>query len=264
MKRIVLLVIGCVFSINSFAQGTATDFSVADCSGSTRSLFSELDAGKIIVLGWTMPCSSCAGPLLDVHNAVLNYAISHPGVVEYWVADDQANTACPTVVNWCNSNGITNVASHFSNSAIDMLDYESIGMPKVVVLGCTSHKVYYNKNGNPSGAEVTNAIEAALSDLAASCQLGAEELQTANFDLNCFPNPASSSMKVSFTHESSDDLVIEIYSLNGTLLKNIALEKSNNEKQEIEVNIDDLTSGFYLLKLVDGNSSEITKIQVAR
>jgi hypothetical protein len=263
MKRIGLLITGCMLSLASFGQTNATDASPVDCNGVTHNLFTDLDAGKIIVIGWTMPCATCAAPLLEVHNAVLNYLPTNPGVVEYWLTDDFANTNCSSIQGWAATNGINN-AIFFSSAELDMFDYGTTGMPKVVVVGCSDHKVYYNRNDNPTGAGVTGGVDQALLDIASACALGQKDLENAKFGLECFPNPASSKLNVTFTHESSDNLMIEVYNISVALFKTMALEKSNSKKQEIQVNVEELIPGLYFLKLVDETSSEVVKIQIVR
>ena len=236
-------------------QTNATNVTVTDCAGVSHNLFSELDAGKIIVIGWTMPCATCAGPLLGVHNSVLNYYFTNPGVVEYWLTDDFANTSCATVEGWSNANGITN-AIYFSSSELNMYDYGSAGMPKVVVLGCADHKVFYNQNDTPNEHDATIAIDAALADIASGCtDLGLNE-EASLFGLLCYPNPANSVLNVAFTSLPSINSLLEVYSINGTLLKSIPLLQLSSS-QEFQVNISEFVDGIYLLKINDGNKAEI-------
>jgi hypothetical protein len=256
-----LLILALLVSGNSLAQTNATAASPVDCNGVTHDLFAEMDAGKIIVIGWTMPCATCASPLLDVHNAVLNFAISDPGVVEYWLTDDFANTDCNSIQGWCSTNGITN-ATIFSSAELSMFDYGTTGMPKVVVVGCTDHKVYYNRNDSPTGAGVTDAVNQALSDIAASCQLGNDELNKSKFDLSCYPNPANSQIIVSFNMATAENVSLEVLDLNGAILKRMDVEKSKVLEGNVLVDVKDLKGGVYLLKIVSKDEAEVIKFQV--
>lgn len=261
MKRIGLLLFVSLLSIESYSQTYATDFTASNCNGSSYNLFSELDAGKIIVIGWTMPCATCAGPLLEVHNAILNYAISNPGVVEYWVTDDYANTSCSSVAGWCATYGITN-ATYFSSSTIDMNDYGGSGMPKVVVVGCSNHKIYYNKNDNPDGQAVSDAIAEALNDLANSCQLDISDIKDTDFEFTAFPNPTKSILNIEFKNRPQEHFLIELYTIRGEMLQQISLDKSSLEIQQLQLSTSDLPEGIYLLNLTGETSSATIKIQV--
>ena len=261
MKRIGLLLLMSLLSIESYSQTFATDFTASSCNGVSHNLFSELDAGKIIVIGWTMPCATCAAPLLEVHNAVLNYAISNPGVVEYWVTDDFANTNCSSVEGWCTSNGITN-ATYFSSATIDMNDYGGSGMPKVVVLGCSNHKIYYNKNNTPTGQGASDAISYALNDLANSCQLGISTIKATDHEFKAFPNPTKSALNIEFNNKSNEDFLIELFTVQGEALQQISLDKTSVEIQQLQINTSTLSGGIYLLRLTGQTSTETLKIQI--
>jgi len=152
---------GYVANANGTSGPTATDFNVVDCDGVSHHLFGELDAGKIIVIAWIMPCTSCITDPLNAHNIVQTYASTHPGRVVMYIADDYANTVCSTVVGWSNFYGMTN-STKFSDPAITMSDYGVDGMPKIVVLGGSNHKVYYNENSSSAG--IGAAIDQALID----------------------------------------------------------------------------------------------------
>jgi len=260
MKKIGLFIIGLTSVLGVLGQTNATDFTVDDCSGISHNLFSELDAGKIIVIGWTMPCLSCASPLLSVHNAVLSFAVSNPGVVEYWLADDYNDSPCSTIEDWCTNNGITNVTV-FSSNVIDMWDYGNTGMPKVVVVGCSDHKVYYNRNDNPSGSGVTNSINDALADIAGDCQVvSVSELEVSNFGLECFPNPAASILNVSFQNSTKEDVTIELYDFTGALLRVDVITGSTGE---VQYDISNLSIGSYLLKVLGSEKSETKRFNVS-
>ena len=254
---------GFAFCLTSFGQTNATDATVIDSEGTSHNLFTELDAGKIIVIGWTMPCLGCAAPLLAAHNAVLPFVISNPGEVEYWITDDYADITALDIEAWATNNGMTN-DTYFSSTELDMGDYGQDGMPKVIVVGCTDHKVYYNKNNSPTESGVTAAINAALADIANSCpSVGLDEIEVSNFKLSCYPNPASSELNVSFTVEPTQNITLEIYGINGALLKNITLDKSNATTQEVQIDVNDLTDGIYVLKIIDGKNTEVEKFQIA-
>ncbi|NRA13338.1 MAG: T9SS type A sorting domain-containing protein [Crocinitomicaceae bacterium] len=262
MKILAGLTFALLLSATSFGQTNATEAAPIDCEGATHNLFSELEAGKIIVIGWTMPCASCAGPLLEAHNAVLSYAVSNPGVVEYWMTDDYANSACNTIQNWCTSNGITS-AEYFASAELDMSDYGTAGMPKVVVLGCSDHKVYYNENnGSPSGAGVTAAIDAALADMAIGCAAGVEELYVTNMAVSCFPNPASSVLNVTVGMVAPQEVVMEVVGLNGKVYSSVSVEDLNLLTDGVQIDVNNLATGFYLLKVTSNDAIVVEKFEV--
>lgn len=157
-----LVFLGVVMiSISLYAQN-ATNFSVKDCSGQQYTLFDELNAGKVVILTWTMPCGSCVLPLKTTYNVVQSFQSSHPGIVHMLMADDYANTSCASIDQWALSNGMPNTR-RFSNPAIRMLDYVSNGMPKVVVIGGPEKQVFYNANDAVDHVALQAAIQSAIS-----------------------------------------------------------------------------------------------------
>lgn len=257
MKKVRLLVLLSFLPVYIFSQSYAPQIVTTDCHSNSFDLYDKLDNGKIIVIGWAMPCLTCAGPLLDVHNAVLNFAISDPGVVEYWVADDYGNTSCASFNDWCTDNGITN-AFYFSTPDINMLDFESEGMPKVVVIACADGQVYYNVNNTPTGSGVTTAINQALTDIDNGCLLQIDENSFEDFEL--FPNPAIDKLNIRITDNYNlENLYIEIFDLNGSICKTVNSEDLNfNESEEIEIYITDLKPGFYTVSFNSG-AQNVTK-----
>ncbi|OFZ65171.1 MAG: hypothetical protein A3D92_19350 [Bacteroidetes bacterium RIFCSPHIGHO2_02_FULL_44_7] len=252
--------VGFFFFFNSalFAQTTATNVTVTDCAGNDHTLFDELDAGKIIVIGWTMPCNSCAVPLKDVHDAALAFEATNPGVVEFWLVDDYANTQCPTIEAWASANAMTN-AIFFSSAELDMLDYGSAGMPKVVIVGCTDHKIYYNKNNTPTGAHATAAIQNILDDLAIGCSANVSEESTElSALLECFPNPAENELTIRVNLNTPSELHYSIFSYSGQLVRTFM-----TSELETTISVSDLDNGMYLLQVSDAKGRvETQKFQI--
>jgi hypothetical protein len=58
------ILIGLLFFcfVNSSISQTAADFTANDCNGTSHHLFAELNAGKVVVVAFVMPCTDCIGP----------------------------------------------------------------------------------------------------------------------------------------------------------------------------------------------------------
>ena len=247
------LILLILFSYNLKGQTFAPQIITNDCNGVSHNLHEKLSQGKIIVIGWTMPCAPCAAPLLSAHNAVLNFAISHPGKVEYWLADDYANTTCQSLVSWCQSNGINN-ATYFSSSAIKMSDFGSDGMPKVVVVGCGNGKVFYNVNNTPDGSGVTNAINTALTELGNGCasatNLNEVRPESSPYKLKVYPIPAGNKLSVelpSIKFESTAK--VTIINAIGQVVFQKQLSELNILDAKFDIDISHLPENIYYLKV---------------
>lgn len=239
-----LFILSILFaSVGAFGQ-TATNFTCNDCAGASHTLFNELDSGKVVILCWVMPCSSCVGPSKTTYNVAQSFALSYPDRVQMYVCDDYANTSCSSLNSWCNQNGLTKT-TRFSNAAIDPTDYGTVGMPKVVVTGNYSHHVYYNANNSVNPTLLSDAITAALTDFT----LGTEQVVPDLNQLNCFPNPANDRISLSFTSEKPGSVYLTLF--NTSFIK-VSQPKSFDIKQgenTITMDIKELKNGIYLAHL---------------
>jgi hypothetical protein len=246
MKKILLINVLVCFSVGIiFAQTTATDFTTNDCNGVTHSLFNDLDAGNVIVIGWVMPCGPCATYTIPAYSAVQSFAASHPGRVHFYLVDDYANTACGTLVNWGNSNNMS-LNTTFSSADISMSDYGTNGMPKVVVLGGTDHTIYYNQNDSHITFPGT---QSAISD-ALSAPLGIEQSVSNKFEISTYPNPVNNVLNISYIKNQSSLINFTIVDVLGkVVLKAEDNSSSSTEKLIKSINVSTLNNGNYFLKI---------------
>lgn len=257
MKKLLLAAVIVLSGISAIAQTTATNFNVNDCSSVNHDLFTELNAGKIIVIAFVMPCGSCIAPSLSAYTEVQNYASSYPGRVKFYLSDDVGTSSCTTITNWGNTNGITSPDAVFCNTAVKQADYGAAGMPKIVVLGGATHDVLFNQN---NGLNVTNFNNAIMAGLTTSIF----ENSKADFKLNLFPNPSTTSKTtINYTLAEGSDVTVEIYNTIGAKVKSIALEKQAAGKHESILDFETLTNGIYFMKLNAGESSQVLKFTVA-
>ena len=239
-----------------FAQSTATNFTCNDCASVSHTLFTELDAGKVIVLVWAMPCGACIGPSQSAYNTAQSFSSSHPGRVLFYLADDYANTSCSTLNSWASTNSMPN-STKFSNAAIDMADYGSTGMPKVVILGGTSHTVFYNANNTFSASAMSTAITNALN-------AGTGITEPVNVSsVNVFPNPANGVASISYSLESSSEVEIELFNLVGEKAKSIFSGNQSAGEHTLGVDCSKLSNGIYFVKIGTGKLEKTIMLSVA-
>lgn len=252
-----IFTIGCILATSLLsAQTTATDFTANDCSGTSHHLFAEMDAGKIIVAAFVMPCGGCAPNSIAAYNAVQSYASSNPNTVYFYLVDDYANTSCNTLTSWGNSNSMPN-ATKFSNSSFSMGDYGTAGMPKIVVMGGANHEIVYNKNSGVSTSGVQAAINSLLS---ASVN---EIKENTPFSLKVIPNPGNGVFNLEYSVQNNSDVVIELFTVSGKLIKMI--EEKNVQSGSHSVLFDssnNLETGSYFVKVTSNNETQTINVIV--
>ena len=258
MKKLLLLFTVIFISAALSAQTTATNFTCNDCAGISHTLFTELDAGEVIVLTWVMPCGACIAGASTAAATVQSHATSNPGIVKFFLVDDIGNTPCSTLTLWGNSNHIPS-NFQFSNAAIHMTDYGSTGMPKTIVLGGTNHTVYYNQSGNPSASDLQAAINSAL-----SANTGIIENNNVKMGLTVFPNPALNNTKLKYTLTKSAEINIEVMDVLGKKIKTISLGIQTAGNQEYKINLESFNNGIYFARLNAGDASEIVEVTISR
>ena len=252
MKKILLTALTAITANFGFAT-MATDFTANDCSSISHNLFTELAAGKVVVITWVMPCGACISAASTAASTVSG--MGNPNVVFYLV-DDLGNSSCSTITGWANTNSITaNAVFGNSGNPINMTDYGTSGMPKTVVIG-PSHFVSYNVNGTVSSSALQTAINNSLT--------GINEPDKVNMGLNIFPNPSSTSAKINYTLTRSADVSIEVINELGQKINTVSIGDQSAGKQEYLLNLESLSAGNYFVKLNAGDASEITKLTVTK
>lgn len=254
IKKITFAALALITGVNmTIAQTTATDFTANDCVGVPHNLFTELDAGKIIVIAWVMPCGSCAAPSLAAYNAVQTFASSNPNTVYFYLVDDVANTSCASLTTWGNSNGMPD-ATKFSNATISMSDYGAPGMPKIVVMGGSNHSVTYNLNSGVTQTGVQNAI----SDLLAS--LSASELTTeTNGEAIVVPNPVNGDFTVEYQMENVQLETIEIVNALGQVVYTTEHKAVGTGVQTVKFGSEiKLEKGLYTVRISNSSETQTT------
>jgi hypothetical protein len=252
MKK--LIIVGLLFvSFFSHSQ-TAVNFTCNDCGGTQYDLFNQLDAGKVVVLVWVMPCGTCVLPAKTAYNVAHSYESTYPGKVVYYLCDDYGTTSCTSIANWANTNSIVPTAI-FSNSSIDMLDYGETGMPKMLVIGGPDHKVYDNQNNTFNHIQISEAIDLAISESVSS-------IDSNSFTDNLNVLQSNSGLVLNYNLEKSSSILVSITDYLGRYI--IANQQFNlaNGANNLEIYSGRLTQGFYLVTVIDGNKRKTFKVAV--
>jgi hypothetical protein len=257
MRNFILLTLALITGMSVSAQN-AVNFNCNDCDGVNHDLFTELDSGKVIVLCWVMPCGSCIGPSLTASMVIKSIDSIHPGRIFMYLIDDYANTSCTSLKGWANSNNLKG-STTFSDAAIDMLDYGSVGMPKVVVVGGIDHRVYYNADNTVDASALKDSIISALNENASGIQNRTGTI--GNFML--FPNPTAGQTTVDFTLKKKSDVVLRILDASGRTVVSQRHDAMQQGENRIQVNTTSLNRGVFVLELSDGSSTESIRLVVS-
>jgi hypothetical protein len=259
MKHFYLFVVSILIGIAGFSQ-TAVNFTCNDCSGVSHDLYTELDAGKVIVICWVMPCATCIPNAKTSYNVVSSYQTTYPNRVYFYMVDDYANTVCSSVNSWANTNAmpLSAYSLRFSDASIKMTDYGATGMPKIVVLGGANHDVFFNSTVNTfNSTNLQNAINSALAATAI------EDMNSAFSNISLFPSPSKNQATLSVTLTSRNDVKVELYNMVGKKVSDVFNNVLFTGNNQIQINTSDLANGIYFVKVSVADRNKILKMVVS-
>ena len=76
-------------------------------------------------------------------------------------------------------------------------------------------------------------------------------------NISIFPNPVSNELNISFKNKNNSEYTFEVYSINGKLIQ---ADKNTNAFGSVKkLDVSNLSSGFYLLKVINENQSSVIK-----
>ena len=256
MKKF-LLSLGLMTIVFSGIQAQISpDFTATDCNGNSHHLYAELNAGKVIVLVWVMPCPACVFPSLDANFVVQGYQASNPNTVYMYLCDDIANTPCDTLDAWQLNIGLVDVIQ-FSDTTINMSNYGLPGMPKIVAIGGSNHTVFYNSNYTVSDTALQNAIDAAL------LATGLDEPNSTVSAFTVFPNPAGSQAEIKFNLVKASEVKIELFDLQSNWLQTVFSGKGAAGENKAELKTSPYAAGMYLVKFTEAGKSRFMNVVIS-
>lgn len=260
MKKILVPVIAAFTALFipffNHAQSTAMDFEGLDCNGNNVHLFSDLEAGKAVILFYYMPnCGSCPPPAQQIQSMANNINSSHPGLVKAYAYPFQNSTTCSYSASWVIDNNLPLYAP-MDSGAVQVAYYGGFGMPTVVLLGGANHDVLFVTQDYNS-SDTTTMRDLILNTFTANTP-ESENIRA----LNVFPNPASDILQFTFTAVKENETVIELVDLSGktVLLREKEMLPSGDISKEL--NVSELNPGTYLLRITAGNSVTQQEISI--
>lgn len=162
MKKLFSLIffgLAALIALPVLGQETAVDFTQDDCEGSPHHLFSELDAGNVVVLEFVMlNCAPCINGTTGLEKIMDSYANSHPGRVHLYSFGFLNSYTCEQILAWKTDNEFTH--NVFNNGEDQVTYYGGMGMPTIVVVGTNAHKVFYKSIGYTPA--IDDDLEAAI------------------------------------------------------------------------------------------------------
>lgn len=258
MKKITSFLILLFVVIVSGAQ-TPMQITGPDCNGNNHDMFSELDAGKAVVVFFFMDnCGSCPPVATKVQTMVNNILATHPGMVTGYAMPYNNSTTCMATANWVNNNNLS-FYSPYDSGAVQVANYGGFGMPTVVLLGGKNpdRRVMFSTQSfvNADTTTMRDSILALITP--ASTQNISKEISS----LNVFPNPSSTTLQIQCELNSSSNIQIDLLDLLGRVIYSSPIEKAQTQWHH-EVNTSSIPSGNYVLRFTVNHTVLNRKVHV--
>src|SRR5688572_892045 len=97
MKNSILIIAALMFVFTISRAQTVMQISGNDCNGVSHDLFSDLDAGKAVILHFFMTCASCPPPAQKIQAMANNILATHPGMISAYALGYTNSYSCSTV-----------------------------------------------------------------------------------------------------------------------------------------------------------------------
>lgn len=246
-----------IASTSAKAQ-TAMDFNTTDCAGNPVHLFADLDAGKAVVLFYFMPsCGSCPPPAQKIQTMANNINAAHPGLVKAYAFPYNNSTTCTYSQSWVTSNSLPLYAP-MDSGATAVASYGGFGMPTVVLVGRSSHKVMFSTLSF-STSDTTIMRDSILALLPTT---SLADVHSSITGLSVFPNPASGTVNLSFDLKEVSDLQVDIADMTGRSCGVVYRAVGASGGVSKEISTDKLPNGVYLIRITTNGKTENVKLNV--
>lgn len=262
MKKIITLFLcasAVCFTSSAKAQTTAMDFNIVDCNGNPHHLYSDLDAGKAVIIEYFMnSCSPCVTAGQNLEAMKTDLLAEYPGMIKSYAFAFNNTYSCTTVKSWVTNYGFTSVPS--DSGAAQVAYYGGMGMPTIVILGGgTNHSIL----GSPYvGFSVSDTTAMAADIRSFLDNTAIKENSNAASDLNIYPNPASEEVNVTFTLSENSDVVMEILDITGRAVAVAMNEEGQKGTITRTISTAALSNGTYMIRIIANGDASMQKLTV--
>lgn len=243
----------------SRAQTTALPFSGLDCNGNDVNLFADLDAGKAVILHFYMPsCGSCPPPAQKIQAMANKINATHPGMVKGYAFPFQNSTTCSYSSSWVSSNNLSTLYAPMDSGAVHVAHYGGFGMPTVVVLGGSDHRIMFSSQSF-STSDTTAMRDSILNLL--NLSTGISNLTQTENSFSVYPNPASDNISINIDMKETANLLIDVIDISG---KRVAVFSDENQTGIVtkQFSIASLPNGNYFVRIQTNGKTNLQKLTV--
>src|SRR6218665_2150210 len=251
----------------SFAQvgAVAPDFTVTDINGTSHTLYSYLNAGKVVLLDVS---ATWCGPCWNFHNAHYLedlYAEYGPSgsneVVVLFYEGDAATNANDLNGTGSNTQGdwVTGTPYPIMNETplqLNLNIYAPLGFPTINVICPSDKKIKWDLWDSQAGntAQSLQNMKDKIDEVIDECAMSASVSDASLIETSINPNPTKDNTTVNFSVAQNENVTIEIYSVSGAKLATTTFQ-ANTGSNAATLNLTGYQAGTYFVKVASSNST---------
>ena len=182
---------------------------------------------------------------------------TYPGMVKAYAFPFQNSTSCSYSASWVTNNNLPLYAP-MDSGAVQVAYYGGFGMPTVVLLGGTDHRVLFSTLSFATG-DTTIMRDSILNLFNPS---GVNDLANVVTGVKLFPSPAAQEMTVSLQLKQAADIKLEVVDLLGKVVATLYDEKAVAGNMQVKVPTGTYSSGVYFIRMRSGEKTANYKFTV--
>lgn len=261
MTKRILFSFALMFVIMISKAQTPMQINGLDCNSTSHDMFSELDAGKAVVVFFFMDnCSSCPPVASKIQTMVNNILVSHPNMVTGYAMPFNNSTTCTATANWVMNNNLM-LYSPYDSGAVQVANYGGFGMPTVVLLGGKAP----NRRVMFSTLSFTTSDTTIMRDsiLALFTPLGINDIPASVNSIDVFPNPSADNVNISIELIENSKVSIDVLDITGKQVANIYNNSKSTGIISKQFNTSLLSNGMYNIRFSVNGKVVNRKLNVA-
>lgn len=275
MKRILLsTLIACAttFGLNAQIQGytvgqTVADFTVTDINGTTHTLSTYTNAGKWVILDFFFvdcpPCQATTPIFNELHE---KYGCNSSNLICISVntgQDDDAYVAQFEATYGGSFSHAPAISGDGGSGAVNTA-FNPAAYPTYCLIGADMKL----KNADiwpltDVATFETACTNAGFTPTPATCSAVASTPELTLTDAQIFPNPSTGNVSVRFNNTVSSDVTIEVTNMVGQIVYTTSTS-SVAGSNAYDLNLADLNDGQYIVKIDNGQTQTIAKVQISK
>ncbi len=191
---------------------------------------------------------------------------SNAPIMAFDVTTVAVTTVTPTSLSNCDGVAIDGSGDFYVSSwglnGISKFDHAFLSPPTTVVSGLTSPAdIFYNILSDTLGVANSGSLSnTSYHFLGTSTSIAENAIKDMEFSLN--PNPVRKSAEISFVLSKPDVVQVSIFSLNGQLMQILPADEKSAGMQTLQFSRENLSEGFYFLKISGKNQIGISKFLI--